>query len=100
SVQRRQHRCGAPATERKAQEVQMGMNDIEVLGLRPQGVLLHEHERRIAFDEPGFETERMRAGGPEASHCLGIAAGKECDVMALANEFFRDIRDNSLGTTV
>ena len=78
----------------------MGMNDIELLGLRTHGLLLHENERRLTIDGPAFQSKGMGTGRPEAGRCLRISTGKECDVMALANEFFSDIGDNPFCTSV
>src|SRR6476660_1371283 len=42
----------------------------------------------------------MGTGCPETGHCLRIPAGKQGDVMTLANEFFRHIRDDSFRAPV
>src|SRR5678816_3682178 len=78
----------------------MGMNSIESLGLRSEGLLLHEHKRRISIDQSRLQPEGMRTGRPVTGRCLRISAGKEGDIVALTNEFFRNIGDDAFGTSI
>ena len=54
----------------------------------------------ITIDHLRLRSKRLRAGGPEAGQRLRIPACKEGDVMALANHFFRKVRDDSLRASV
>ena len=78
----------------------MGMNDIELLGLCTQGLLLHEDEGRLTIHRAALQSKGMGTGRPEAGRCLRISTGKESDVMALSNEFFSDIGDDPLCTSL
>src|SRR5262249_61503969 len=76
------------------------MSDLELVRLCSEGRLLHEEDRRITIDEPGSQPEGMRTGGPEISCGGRISTGKECDLVALTNEFFRNIGDDPLRASV
>jgi hypothetical protein len=78
----------------------MGMNDIESACLDAEDLLLHEYQWHITINHLRLRSKRLRAGGPEAGQCLRIPACKEGDVMTLANQFFRKVRDDSLRASV
>ena len=76
------------------------MDNVELIGLRTQGMFLHENERRIPIHQALVEPKRVRAGGIQAGCGLRISAGKERHLMALPNEFFGQIGHDPLGASI
>src|SRR5215217_24825 len=78
----------------------MSMNDIELMGVPAEGLLLHDHQGRVAIERPAQQPKRFRTGRPELGRSLRIPARIQGDVMALAYQFFSDIRNDSLRTSI
>src|SRR5262245_44529662 len=99
-MQGRQHGCRTTAAHRKTQKVQMRMNDVELIGLCSERLLLHEDERCITIHKPRIQPEGMGTGGTEVRRGGRISTGKECNLVTLANEFFRNIGDDALCASI
>src|SRR4030095_6652208 len=99
-MQSREHGCRASATQRKAQKVQVGMNNIESPGFHSEGLLLHQDQRCITIHRPSLRPECLRARCLESGPCSRIPTCKESDVMPLADQFLCEIEDDPLRASV
>src|SRR6187551_3927812 len=100
TMQRRQDRPWTAAAHGKAQKIEMRVNNIKLIGVRPKGLLLHENHRRIAIRHTFVQPKRLWTRRLQTGSRMRIATGVEGHVVPLTNEFFGEIRYDSLGASI
>jgi hypothetical protein len=88
-----------PAHEGERKEVHVQVNDIESIGLLVDAFQLEQVEDgRIAF--VARQPQGFCNGGDQSGGADRIPTGKQGHVMTLANEFFRQIRNDPLRASI
>src|SRR5471030_2897739 len=63
-------------------------------------LIQHDHVVRYVVQDRGIQPYRLRRAGDESRRRHGIAAGEERHMVALAHQFFAQMRDNPFGAPV
>src|SRR6185437_14671526 len=84
---------------REMEVIDMEVEDVEFGGPLPNPV---EHQHVIGNDvlDGGVQPQRLRGAASQLGGRHGITAGKQRDLMAQPNEFFREIAYDALSTSV
>jgi hypothetical protein len=85
--------------QRKVHVVEVKMEEIKGMGLAKH--LFEQHQvRRERIHACLVQAQRARTGRYQPRLGDGIATSKQGDLMPLAHEFFREIRDHTFGATI
>src|SRR5262249_22358820 len=89
------------STHRKAEKIQVRMDDVILPGPGTECPFQREDQRRIAIDELVLmETKGLGTTGIEVRRGLGVSAGKQCDVMTLTYQFLRQVGHNPFCSSI
>src|SRR6267143_5554643 len=91
-------RKGSATRQREMKVVDMEMNDVELIEALKD--LLQQEDMMGKGVDCLAQSQRARRDWNQVCGCLGIAAGKKCDLFSLPHELFRQIRDNALRSAV
>ena len=98
-VERRQGPIGNVPHQRSVKQVDVEVQHVELVD--PAADLVqHDHvvRQRIAYRR--IEAQRYVAAADEPGRCLGVAAGKQRDIVSLAHEFFSQKRNDAFRAAI
>src|SRR5262249_31140565 len=90
-----------PSTHRKAEIIQVRMDDVILPRCGTEGSFQREDQRRIAIDElVVMETKGLWTTGIEVRCGMGVSTGEQRDVMTLTYQFFRQVGDDPFCSSI
>jgi hypothetical protein len=86
-VERRQSPIGKVPDQRSVKQVDVKVQHIELVD-PPADLVQHNHVVRQRIAHRRIEAQRHVTAADEPGRCLGVAAGKQRNVMPLAHKLF------------
>ena len=98
-MQRRQGPIGKVPHQRSVNQVDVEVQHVELVD--PAADLVqHDHVVRQRIAHRRIEAQRYVAAADEPGRCLGVAAGKQRDIVSLAHEFFSQKRNDAFRAAI